>query len=168
MSDVGNASGLRRFATPIFGPAGLIFAPFLVVAAISLVYGGKLAVDQQIFLRGAAHAKGVVVGLERAPASRGTPNYHPIVRYDAPGGESVEFRSHYPYPKGTYELQQVVDVLYDPADPRKAEVDSAQSRYRVFLLPAFGVGLGVMCLAGYTVLYWIYRLVVRKAAAERA
>jgi Protein of unknown function (DUF3592) len=167
MSNVENGAGTKKAAPSPLTLVAMIFWPFLFIGAIALLYGLKLGADQWTFRRAAAHATGIVVGFDRAPRSGGTVTYHPIVRYDAPSGESVQFRCYYAYPKEDYKLEQTVDVLFDPANPRKAEIDSNQSRYAVFLMPAFGAGLGAMALVAYVILLVIQRLVVSKRRGER-
>lgn|SRR5678815_98175 len=149
----GGRSGLGRFFGPLFGPVGVIFFPFAVVGGLALVLGAKQGVEQWMFRRVALHTRGVVVGFEKAAGSRGT--YYPRVRYDPPGGESVEFRSHFAYAQGEYRIEQYVDVLYDPADPERAEVDSNQSRYGVWLMPGFVLLVAIAALTLYTIIFFL-------------
>ena len=81
----------RRFVSPLFGPIGVLLLPFLVVGAIGLAFGGKEVVDQWRFRRVAVHARGVVVGHERAAGSRGAGSYHPLVRYAIPALHSLQY-----------------------------------------------------------------------------
>jgi hypothetical protein len=125
----------------------LIFIPFLALGAIALAIGAKELYDQHTFRSVAIHATGEVIGHDSSAGSRGQ-QFHPIVRCKAANGETFQFRCRYAYPKEEYPLGQAVDVLYDPADPTRAEVDSNQSRYRVYFLPGFGVFLWLFSLAG--------------------
>jgi Protein of unknown function (DUF3592) len=165
MSHAADAAGPKKAAPSALTLVAVIFWPLLFLGTIAIAYGLKLWVDQRSFLRTAVHAQGTVVGLDHAPSGGHTPTYHPIVRYAASGGASVQFVSRFAYSQETYQLQQAVDVLYDPADPKNAEVDSNQFRYRVFLLPAFGAGLGVMAVGAYFVLHVIQRLFLRQRRA---
>lgn len=158
----GGRSSLGRFFGPLAGPVGAILFPFAVVGGLALGLGAKQGVEQWLFRRAALHTRGVVVGFEGASGKRrGT--YYPRVRYEAPGGASVEFRSHFAYAQDEYRIGQDVDVLYDPADPETAEVDSSQSRYAVFLMPGFVLLVALAALALYTLIFF---LVIRKEPAE--
>ena len=128
------ASARRRPPVVTFVVVPLI--PFMLIGLVALVYGGTLAVDQWRFLRQAEHAKGTVVGLNKY--ARGA---YPIVRYGAPNGESIQFQSRIRRSYGIYKIDQEVGVLYDPADLRRAEIDSPDARYAVLMLPLFGAGL---------------------------
>ena len=135
--------------------------PFLALGAIAFAIGAKEFYDQYAFRSVAIHATGEVIGHDSSAGSHGR-EFHPIVRARTARGETFQFRCHYAYPKATYPLGQAVDVLYDPADPTRAEVDSNQSRYRVYFLPAFGVFLWLSSLAGAAV---GRRLLARSASA---
>lgn len=127
-----------------------MFIPFLALGAIAFAIGAKELYDQYAFRSVAIHATGEVVGHDSSAGSRGQ-QFHPIVRGKTASGETFQFRCRYAYPKATYPLGQAVDVLYDPANPTRAEVDSNQSRYRVYFLPGFGVFLWLFSLAGAAV-----------------
>ena len=120
------------------------------MGAIAFAIGAKEFYDQYTFRSVAIHATGEVIGHDSSAGSRGR-EFHPIVRCKTASGETFQFRCYYAYPKATYPLGQAVDVLYDPADPTRAEVDSNQSRYRVYFLPGFGVFLWLISLAGAAV-----------------
>ena len=158
----GDRSGRVRFFGPLLGPVGVVFLPFAFIGALALVLGAKQGVEQWMFRRVALHARGVVVGFEKAAGSRRN-NYYPRVRYHAPGAASVEFRSHFDTPRGEYQIGQDVDVLYDPADHERAEVDSNQSRYAVWLMPGFVLLVACAALTLYAIIFF---LVVRQEPAD--
>lgn len=132
--------------------------PFLLIGVGSLVYGGKLAFDHWTFLRGALHARGTVVKVERGTSRR----HYPIVRYDAPAAPAVEFRSRVSVSSDAYRVGQEVGVVYDAGDPRHAEIDTPDSLYSVLMLPLFGVLVCGFCLTCLLVVAWLGR---RRSAA---
>ena len=123
----------------------LLCIPFLFVATIALAVGAKGVYDQWSFRKVAIHGTGRVTGYDSAAGSRNE-KFHPLVRYETASGQTVQFRGFYTYPKSEYPLEQAVDVLYDPANPTRAEIDSSQSRYAVYMTPAFGAVIWIVCL----------------------
>jgi hypothetical protein len=89
-------------------------------------------------------AEGTVVGFKRVDRTS-----HLVVRYDAPDGRSVRFRSEVSRPDGV-ERGDLVPVRYDPHDPSVAEVDSFAGIWGRVVIPA-GIGLMLGMLA--TVLF---------------
>ena len=147
-----------RQLSPVVTVVAVPLIPFMLIGLIALVYGGTLAVDQWRFLRRAAHAKGTVVGLNKY--ARGA---YPIVRYGAPNGDSIQFQSRVKRSYGVYKIEQQVDVLYDPADRGRAEIDSSDAWYAVLMLPLFGGGLSVFSLL---CLFAVYRFSLRRRTTQ--
>jgi hypothetical protein len=119
-----------RIAAVVFaglGALGLAVAAFNVPRTSRLVLGGR--------------AEGTVVAFQRVGRGR-----HLVVRYDAPDGESIQFRSQVDRPRHV-RVGDNVPVLYDPHDPAVAEVDSFHAIWgRVVIPGAAGLGLATMAL----------------------
>ncbi len=97
---------------------------------------------------GGAPAIGKVVG--RAPVSSTTrkrvPTYAPVVEFSTPGHVSYQFTSS--MGGGAQPVVgETVNVRYDPANPRHAEIDSLTvvwlPVFACFILSLFGVILGI-------------------------
>jgi hypothetical protein len=158
----GGASGRVTFFGPLLGPVGMLCLPFAVVGGLAFVVGAKQGVEELMLRRVGLHTRGVVVGFEGGIGSR-RHEYYPRVVYDAPSVGRIEFRSRFSYAEGVYRLKQDVDVVYDPATPLRAEVDSTQSRYGVWFMPGFVL---FAALAGFLLYAVIFFLVIRKAPAD--
>ncbi len=103
------------------------------------------------FARRAVRTTGIVVDLARrwsdpgGPESTGSYLYFPIVRFGTADGQAVEFRS----PTGTSwrsrRVGQTVPVMYDPANPRDARIDTFMA---TSCLPIGFTLFGVIFVAG--------------------
>ena len=77
---------------------------------------------------------GNVVGMTERPDNDGDdeddgPMYAPIIRFTTTKGEVVEFTSSTWSRPPEYEPGEAVQILYQPADPSRAEIESAFHRY---------------------------------------
>jgi hypothetical protein len=75
------------------------------------------------FIAEAATASGVVIGLEREQDADGGATYYPRVQFQA-NGRSYQFKGQVGSGYGTFRVGEQVDVLYDPADPQSARINS--------------------------------------------
>jgi len=126
----------------------LIGLLFLLIGLAVLIYGAVLAVKQSRELARQVGATGTVVDLVTRvinPGSGGV--YCPVVEFTTATGEHVRFESQFGTMPATHHVGQTVSVRYEVADPQKAEVDSASSRW---LVPGcmMGMGLGFLVLGG--------------------
>jgi hypothetical protein len=77
-------------------------------------------------------ATGTVVNLVSRvfnPGSVGV--YCPVVEFTSATGQRVRFESQFGTMPASHHLGQTIAVRYDPADPQKAEVDSATANWFV-------------------------------------
>ncbi len=124
---------------------GLLFA---LIGLAVLIYGAVSAVKQSRELARQVGATGTVVDLVKRvfnPRSGGV--YCPVVEFTTAAGQAVRFESQFGTMPATHQVGQTVAVRYEVADPQKAEVDSATSRWFV---PGctIGMGLGFLILGG--------------------
>ena len=70
----------------------------------------------------------------------------PVVEFTVPSGEKIRFTSEFGSRPASHSIGQSIAVRYDPADPHKAEVESAMS---LWLAPLIMVFMGVIagCLS---------------------
>lgn len=130
-----------------------------LLLGIALLLGGVVSVVSARRARGVAvAARGVVVALEKRVLSPGSSGvWCPVIEFVTAAGERVRFESGFGTMPASHKVGAAVALLYDPAAPARAEVDSALSRwiYPGCLL-AMGAGacfFGVV-FAGIQLLLW--------------
>jgi hypothetical protein len=135
---------------------GAVILCLMVGFGILTLVGGVALVETQRFLAGAEGARGVVVDVvevvkrERtgSGSSRGFTNrtyFHPVVRFTTAREQVVQFQSDEGATRPAYRVGDTVEVLYDPANPRNARLDTWSSRWGLATiclgLGAFGLGV---------------------------
>jgi hypothetical protein len=111
-------------------PGLIIGGIFLAIGLFFLVTAARDFVDRRQFLATAIRATGTVNRIEKASRL----NDLQVVTFTASTGETVEFRSmpaRIPHEPGA-----VVPVLYDPADPRRAEIERYEELWHLIALRA--------------------------------
>jgi hypothetical protein len=133
------------------------------LAALFVAYALSSRRESRRFAAGAARAQGVVVELVGGPApgpQTPGPLSYPVVRYRTVDGREVVFRSDLGAQPSPWRPGQPVTVLYNPADPQEARIDS---KVRSAALPALFVVLAVGMAGIATVvvlfIYWAQSLV---------
>jgi hypothetical protein len=147
----------------------------MLAGATALVVGGKALVDSRRFVATAVATNGVVVdvaGVVQQVQKRGPDGdwyyqdvtvFHPVVRFVTAREREVRFQasegSNDPF---AYRVGDTIRVLYDPANPQAARLDTWSSRWGDSVtLVAIGLGLLVLGAVGY----WLLRS--RGPAARR-
>jgi hypothetical protein len=133
----------------------LIGLLFVLIGLAILIGGAVSAVKQSRESARRMGATGTVVDLVKqsfTPGSAGV--YCPVVEFTTTAGQTVRFESQFGTMPATHQVGQTVAVRYEVADPQKAEVDSATSRW---LVPGcmIGMGLGFLVLGGSLLLIGI-------------
>jgi len=108
---------------------GCITVPFLLIALIPLAWGARSQWTKGALLRSGATVPGTVVELRYVPENPSTrlgkgSAQTPIYRFTPRGGgerTAVGHVNRYPAP---WKVGDVVDVVYDPADPERADLRS--------------------------------------------
>jgi hypothetical protein len=156
--------------------AQVVLIVLMLGGAIFLIAGVKTLVDSQRFLARAVAANGVVVDVaevveqvrRRGPGDnwyyQDATVFHPVVRFVTAREQDVRFQAR----EGSedpsrYGVGDPIRVLYDPANPRNARLDTWVSRRGDSLtMLAIGIGLVVIGALGF----WLLRSSGR--AARRA
>lgn len=154
----------------------VVLTVMMVAGAICLVVGAKALVDARLFVAKAGAANGVVVDVagavervqKRSPGGdwydEDVTVFHPIVRFVSAREQAVQFQasegSGDPF---AYGVGDSVRVLYDPANPQDARLDTWASRWGDSITLGL-VGLGLVVLGGLG--FWLFRSPGR--AARRA
>lgn len=95
---------------------------FMVVGAGLLGLAGWLYQGTSTFIARAATAEGTVVDLARSSGSKGGSTWRPVVRFETPDGEAVQFTSSMGSNPPSHQVGDRVEVLYLPDAPREAKI----------------------------------------------
>jgi hypothetical protein len=124
-----DSDGLKRWAPRVC----LFFGVGLLVACTATF------VHTERFVAGAERATGTVIDLSRETDSEGTVTFNPVVRFTTADGRTVQFVSS-SGSSSPAEVGDSVDVLYDPDDPRDAQLSGF---FDLWLFPLVFGGLGI-------------------------
>jgi hypothetical protein len=119
------------------------FTAIFLVIGLGLIGGGIYSfLSTRAFLRQAVPAEGAVIDLTAAWDSEdGSYTYYPRVRFRTPDGRAVEFTSDVGSSPPAFEVGEPVRVLFDPANPARARIDSF---VQLWLLPLILGGIGLV------------------------
>ncbi len=132
--------GLRGMRVVLIVPQAVPIV-LMLAGAIFFVVGVRLLVDSQRFLAKAATANGMVVDVAQVVrrerrGSNDHPYYvdvtyfHPVVRFVTVPEQIVQFQaSEGSANPSDYRVGDSVRILYDPANPRNARLDTRFSRW---------------------------------------
>lgn len=100
-----------------------ILSPFIVLGAISLLAGGfYMDRDMRQFSAQALKTRGEVVSLQGRRSGDGY-SYYPVVSFATTSGHQEKFVGKSGANPPLYREGDVVDVLYDPGNSRRAQID---------------------------------------------
>jgi hypothetical protein len=120
---------------------GVLFA----LIGIAVLISGAIAAVKQVRKSGRGVATtGTVVDLVKRvfnPGSAGV--YCPVVDFTTAAGQPVRFESQFGTMPSSHRVGQSIAIRYDPADPQKAEVDSATANWFV---PGCTIAMGLLFL----------------------
>jgi Protein of unknown function (DUF3592) len=95
------------------------------IAGLGMLGGaGYLIVDTRRDIAAGTRADGIVIDLIVERDSDGDDMSYPRVRFMTAAGESVEFTGSVGSRPAAFDIGEAVAVLYDPAKPRDARIDS--------------------------------------------
>jgi hypothetical protein len=123
-------------------------AAFAGIGALLFAIGVVITRSNRAFARRALRAPGQVTGVRRSsPAGATTTIAYPELRFALPDGRLVETVARTGTNFERLQEGDAVTVLYDPADPTKARVDSRKASAGATLL-----GAGFLVIGGVFVL----------------
>jgi hypothetical protein len=119
---------------------GVLFA----LIGIAVLISGVVAAVKQVRKSGRGVATtGTVVDLVKRVFNAGSAGvYCPVVEFTA-SGQPVRFESQFGTMPASHRVGQSIAIRYDPADPQKAEVDSATANWFV---PGCTIAMGLLFL----------------------
>jgi hypothetical protein len=124
--------GARKAPTFLFGI-------FFVIGLGLLGGAGYLVLDTRNDIARAETADGIVIDLVGERDSDGDTIYYPHVRYVTRSGEAVEFTTAVGSSPPGFDVGERVSVLYDPAAPEEARIDTFfQLRFGALILGGIG------------------------------
>jgi hypothetical protein len=128
------SSALRRIGRPLL----------LIVGAGMSIVALALAIHTSLFLRNGARTQATVIALvPKTDPDEGNVDYYPQFSFQTPDGRSFSVASQTgSNPPGFREGQQV-SVIYSPANPVDAKIDSF---VQLWFLPLVFFFVGAMCL----------------------
>ncbi|HVR65971.1 MAG TPA: DUF3592 domain-containing protein [Verrucomicrobiae bacterium] len=131
-------------------PSWLFTGIFLLIGLGLLGGGAYSGVSTFDFLANAVSAPGVVIDLEaRWDSDDGGYTYYPRVRFATEGGRPYEFTGDVGSSPASFDVGEEVRVLFDPADPSKARIDSfMQLWFTPLLLAGMGTVFSIFGLWG--------------------
>jgi hypothetical protein len=109
----------------------LLFGTLFLLIGVAVLIGGAVsAVTQSRKAARGTPATGTVVDLVKEVVSAGSSGvYCPIIEFRTALGQAVRFQSDFGTMPASHHVGQSIAVKYDPADPQKAQVDSATARW---------------------------------------
>ena len=123
----------------------LLVGVLFTLIGVAVLIGGAVAAVKQARKSGrGVTATGTVVDLVSRvfnPGSAGV--YCPVVDFTTATGQPVRFESQFGTMPASHRVGQSIAVRYDPADPQKAEVDSATANWFV---PGCTIAMGLLFL----------------------
>jgi hypothetical protein len=145
-------------------PLQVVLIGLMLVGGGLMGLGGLLLVDNQRFVAKAASARGVVISVreevryERVGSGdneryENVSYFYPVVQFLTAREQLVKFEGN----DGSLRVGRSVRVLYDPANPQDARLDSWPSRWGAGTVP---LAIGLALLAIGAVLYrwfWLRR-----------
>jgi hypothetical protein len=132
---------------------------FLGIGLAMLAGAAYWASSVEQFARGASHAPGTVIALERSHSSSSN-SYYPVVRYRTAAGQDLTFRSSFGSNPPSHAVGEQVELLYNESDPSDARIKSFFALWGGQAI--FGAIGAVFALVGGGIIYW------RRRAAELA
>jgi hypothetical protein len=119
---------------------------FLAVGLAMLAGGIALWRSNAAFAAHASSAEGTVIDLVYSSSSKGSGTYAPVYEFAAPDGHRVRITSSGGSNPPSYARGDHVRVLFDPANPEHAHIDSfMEQMFGVLILSGMGV---LFALAG--------------------
>lgn len=127
---------------------------FSIIGLALLIGAFYLYQNKQAFLKKAEVAQGTVIELQSSRSDNST-TYRPVVEFTTKTGKKVEFTSSVSSNPPSYNQGETVEVLYDPVNPYKADINGFTSLYLApLILGILGI---IFFLIGFFTILFSYR-----------
>lgn len=126
-----------------------LFTAIFLTVGLGLLSGGIYSfMSTREFLGNAVSADGVVIDLEeRWDSDDSSYTYYPRVRFETETGQPYEFTGDVGSSPASFDVGEGVRVLFDPADPSSARIDSFMQLWFVSVILG-GMGLVFSIVGG--------------------
>jgi hypothetical protein len=120
----------------------------IIAGVLFAVFGGYISRRQLLLRRKGQRVTGTVTGIDRQWNQGGRDNaggytYSPVLSFQTLAGQQIETKSATGGSSPGAEVGQQVRVLYDPANPSTAELDTFSAQATALLVPLLCAGAGV-------------------------
>lgn len=126
---------------------GIVFS---LVGFLLLVIGLFILMRTRLFISKSQEVKGTVTHLIASSGSEGGTVYAPVFKFTTIQGQVIEVEEKVASNPPQFSQGQIVDILYDPENPRHARVKKGFNLYFVpILLGGMGIifgGIGIVLL----------------------
>ena len=130
----------------------------MLTGVVLLGLSGKSLMDDRRFLAKAAVATGVVVDIARVVDQDDEVAYYPVVEFTTAREQVVRFEADEATPDPDRQLGASVRILYDPANPQDARLDTFMSRWGLsIVMGTLGLGFVLIPAFAYLVRRWMLR-----------
>lgn len=126
---------------------------FLTIGTAMLAGAIYLYLDKQTFLEKAEVAQGKVVEM-LSSRSNNSIMYRPVFEFTTKDGQKIEFTSSVSSNPPSYSEGESVEILYDPSNPNKADINGFSSLYLGPLI--LGILGTVFFLIGFLIILFGY------------
>lgn len=127
------------------GPPPRIFFAIFLLVGLGLLGGSiYLTFDTRRALAEGTRVEGEVIELLRSRDSDGDVTYRPHVRFTTLAGDTLEFTSTMGSNPAAFDVGERVVVIYNPASPRDARIDSF---FQLWFAPLLLGGMGIVFTA---------------------
>ncbi len=142
---------------------GWVLVVLMLAGAFFIAMGVREFVTTQRFLAKASAADGVVVKVDKVVDHQWTGSgdrqryeevtlYYPVVRFVTASGQVVQYTDDLGEDPPAYQVGDSVRVLYDPANPQKARLDTSLSRWLDAAVPTI-IGLVILVVSVVILLF---------------
>jgi hypothetical protein len=132
---------------------GVFLIGWMLAGVVLLALGTKSLVDSRRFLAKAAVADGVVVDIARDVDLDNEVSFYPVIEFVTLREQVVRFKADEATPRPDQRMGEEVRILYDPANPQDARLDTFWSRWlESIVLGVIGLGFVVSGAFAYRLL----------------
>ena len=119
----------------------LLYLIFGFTGFVMIIIGAFLVVNEQLFLGNVEKTTGRVTGFDVSTDSDGGDSYCPVVEFTTRAGQTVSYDSNFCSAPPAYSVGQQVNMIYDPRNPKNAQL---QGFFEAYTAPLVVGGLGFL------------------------
>ncbi|PBJ09034.1 DUF3592 domain-containing protein [Flavobacterium sp. ACN6] len=124
---------------------------FLIIGAALLTGAFFLYQNKSAFLEKAVSVQGTVIEMV-AKRSDNSTTYSPVISFKTKSGQEITFSSSISSNPPSYSVNETVEVLYNPADPKEANINTFSSLW-IGPLILGGIGIVFFLIGSLSILF---------------